>query len=69
MSVVGAARAMIHDQGLPLVLWAEASSAAIYLQNRSPYTILGKHTPEETFSGAVYVTVMPLQRRVLSHSL
>jgi hypothetical protein len=48
--VVGAARAMIHDQGLPLFLWAEASTVAIYLQNRSPHTVLGKRTPEETFS-------------------
>jgi hypothetical protein len=50
-TVVGATRAMIHDQGLPLFLWAEASSVAVYLQNRSPHTVLGKRTPEETFSG------------------
>jgi hypothetical protein len=50
-TVVGATRAMIHDQGLPLFLWAEASNVAVYLQNRSPHTVLGKKTPEETFSG------------------
>jgi hypothetical protein len=42
---------MIHDQGLPLFLWAKASNDAIYLQNRSSHTILGKQTPEETFLG------------------
>ena len=42
---------MIHDQGLPLNLWAEASNVVVYLQNRSPHTILGKRTPEETFLG------------------
>jgi len=41
---------MIHDQGMPLFLWAEASNAAIYLQ-RSPHTVLGKQTPGEAFSG------------------
>jgi transposase InsO family protein len=50
-TVVGATRAMIHDQGLPLFLWVEASSAAVYLQNRSPHTVLGKQTLDETFSG------------------
>ena len=49
--MIGAARAMIHDQGLPLFLWAEASSVAVYLQNRSPHTVLGKQALEETFSG------------------
>jgi transposase InsO family protein len=30
-TMVGATRAMIHDQGLPLFLWEEASSVAVYL--------------------------------------
>jgi hypothetical protein len=50
-TMVGAARAMIHDQGLLVFLWTEASSVAVYLQNRSPHIVLGKQTPEETFSG------------------
>jgi hypothetical protein len=42
---------MLHNQSLPLYLWAEASATAIYLQNRSPHRILGKMTPEEAFTG------------------
>ena len=49
--ITGAARSMLHDQSLPLYLWAEASAAAVYLQNRSPHRILGKMTPEEAFIG------------------
>jgi transposase InsO family protein len=50
-SIVGAARAMIHDQGLPLFLWAEACNTAVYLQNRSPHRALGNVTPDEAFTG------------------
>jgi hypothetical protein len=42
---------MLHDQSLPLYLWAEACSTAVYLQNRSPHRILGKMTAEEAFTG------------------
>jgi hypothetical protein len=42
---------MIHDQGLPLFLWAEASRTVVYIQNRSPHTALGKLTPKEVFTG------------------
>ena len=42
---------MIHDQGLPLFLWAEACNTVVYLQNRSPRKFLGILTPEEAFSG------------------
>eukprot|EP00253_Pinus_taeda_P032374 PITA_32374 len=50
-SIIGAAKAMLHDQGLPLFLWAEACNTAVYLQNRSPHRALGHMTPEEAFSG------------------
>jgi hypothetical protein len=50
-TIVGVAWAMIHDQGLPLFLWAEASRTTVYIQNRSPHTILGKSTHEEVFTG------------------
>eukprot|EP00253_Pinus_taeda_P007663 PITA_07663 len=42
---------MLHDQGLPLHLWAEACNIMVYLQNRILYRILGMKTPEEDFSG------------------
>ena len=50
-TIVGAARAMLHDQGLPIHLWAEACNTAIYVQNHCPHRILGMSTPEEAFSG------------------
>ena len=50
-SIVGAARAMLHDQSLPFFLWAEACSTAVYVQNRSPHRALGCKTPEEMFTG------------------
>ena len=42
---------MLHDQDLPLFLWIEACSIAIYLQNRSPHRAVGSKTPEEAFTG------------------
>ena len=49
--IVGAAWTMLHDQGLPLHLWAEACSTIVYVQNRCPHRILGMSTPEEGHSG------------------
>ena len=51
ISIVGAARAMLHDQSLPLHLWVEACNTIVYLQNRSPHRILGMKTPMEALSG------------------
>jgi hypothetical protein len=42
---------MIHDQELPMFLWAKACNTTVYVQNRSPQRILGNKTPEEAFSG------------------
>jgi hypothetical protein len=50
-TIVGVARAVLHDQGLPMHLWAEACNTAIYVQNRCPHRILGMSTPEEAFIG------------------
>ena len=50
-SIVGAARAMLYDQSVPLFLWAEACSTTVYLQNMSPHHALGNKTPEEMFIG------------------
>ena len=32
---VEAGKAMIHDQSLPMFLWAEASRTTVYVQNRT----------------------------------
>jgi hypothetical protein len=42
---------MLRDQALPLYLWAEASAAAVYLQNKSPHRVFGRKTLEEAFTG------------------
>eukprot|EP00253_Pinus_taeda_P007000 PITA_07000 len=48
--IVGVARVMLHDQGLPLLLWAKACNIVVYLQNRSLHHILQMKTPKEAFS-------------------
>ena len=49
--IMGAARAMLHDQGLPMHLWAEACNTAVYGKNHCPHRVLGMSTPEEAFTG------------------
>ena len=51
MTMVGAAEAMLFDQGLPLFLWTEAYRTVVYIQNRCPHTALGRNTPKEVFTG------------------
>ena len=46
-----AIKAMIHDQDLPMHLWAEATRTAIYVQNRISRSALGNKTPKEMFTG------------------
>jgi hypothetical protein len=41
---------MIHDQNLPMILWAEASMTVVYVQNRSPHQILKNMTTKEAFT-------------------
>ena len=50
-TIIKAVKAMIHDQDLPMHLWAEAARTIVYMQNRSPHRVLGNKTPEEMFSG------------------
>jgi hypothetical protein len=50
-TICEAARAMMHDQNLPLSLWAEAASTTVYIQNRCPHKVLDAKTPEEVFTG------------------
>ena len=46
-----AAKAMIHDQSLPMFLWAEASKTVVYLQNKCTHKIVKNITPEEALTG------------------
>ena len=50
-TIMEATRAMIHDQDLPLHLWAEAVRTTVYVQNRTAHRVLKNKTPEEVFSG------------------
>ena len=49
-SIVGAMRVMLHDQVLPLHLWAEACNTTVYVQNYNPHQILEMETSEEAYS-------------------
>ena len=47
---MGVARAMLHDQGLPIHLCTEAWNTIVYVQNHYPHRIVGMSTPKEAFS-------------------
>jgi hypothetical protein len=50
-TILEAVKTMIHDQDLPMCLWAEATMAVVYVQNRLSHSALGLKTPEEMFTG------------------
>jgi transposase InsO family protein len=50
-TIMGETRVMLHDQGLPMHLWAEACNTVVYVKNRCPHRVLGMSTPEEAFTG------------------
>ena len=50
-TIMEAAKAMLHDQDLPMHLWVEATRTSVYVQNRTPHRVLENKTPEEVFSG------------------
>ena len=50
-TIMEVARAMLHDQDLPMHLWVEAARTAVYVQNCTPQGVLENKTPEEVFSG------------------
>jgi len=49
-TIVEASKEMLHDQDLPMMLWAEACNTAIYVQNRIPHRILKEKTHEEALT-------------------
>jgi hypothetical protein len=50
-TICEAMKAMMFDQDLPNYLWEEATSTAMFIQNRCPHVILKEKTPKEVFSG------------------
>ena len=43
--------ALIHDQDLPMYLWAKATRTIAYVQKKYPKVTLGFKTPQEMFTG------------------
>jgi hypothetical protein len=50
-TIIEATNAMMHDQSLLMILWAEACMTTVYVQNMSTHQILKNITPEEAFTG------------------
>jgi hypothetical protein len=50
-TIMEVVKTMIHDQDLPMCLWAEATMTTIYVKNRLSHSALGFKTPEEMFTG------------------
>ena len=46
-----AAKTIIHDQDLPMHLWAEATRTVVYVHNILFHSALGFKTPEEMYTG------------------
>jgi transposase InsO family protein len=49
--IMEAVKTMIHDQDLPMCLWAKAVMTTVYVQNRLSHSALGFKTLEEMFIG------------------
>ena len=48
--IMEAARAMLHDQDLPMHLWEEAARTMVYVQKCTPHRVLENKILEEVFS-------------------
>ena len=49
-TIMEVVKTMIHDQDLPMHLWAEATRTTVYVQNRLSHGALGFKTPEEMYT-------------------
>ena len=49
--IMEAARAMLHNQDLPMHLWIEFAKTMVYVQNRTPHRVLENKNPKEVFFG------------------
>ena len=45
-----AARAMLHDQDLPMHLWVEVFITTVYVLNHTPHRVLENKTPKKVAS-------------------
>ena len=45
-----AAKVMLHDEDLPMHLWAEAARTVVYVQNHTLHRVLENNTPKEVLS-------------------
>ena len=74
-------KTMLHDQDLPMHLWAEATRKTVYVQNHTLHQVLDNKTSEEDFSGEkpefihlrifgcpVYIHIPKEKRTKLDHS-
>jgi transposase InsO family protein len=50
ITIMEAVKTMIHDQDLPMNLWAKPTRTTIYVHNRLSHNALGFKTPKEMFS-------------------
>jgi transposase InsO family protein len=50
-TVVGMARALLKQRGMPAVFWGEVVVTVVYILNRSPTKALNGRTPYETWHG------------------
>ena len=44
-------KSMLHDQDLPMHLWAEEARTTVYVRNCTPHQVLDNKTPKEDFLG------------------
>ena len=42
---------MLHDQDLPMHLWAEVGRTIVYVENRTLHRVLENKSPKEVFFG------------------
>ena len=46
ISIMEVVKAMIHDQDIPMYLWAEETRTTVYVHNIISHSALGNKTPE-----------------------
>jgi transposase InsO family protein len=51
ITIIEETKEMIHDQNIPMILWAESSMTVVCVQNKIPHQILKNMTLEEVFTG------------------